>query len=84
MNLNDFILSLDDHSFRALTSACLDRVQSDRATTLVLTYNERLLAERGDRIPAIKSVKQRLNLGLKEAKDLVNEQVPYQNKKWLE
>ncbi len=76
MDLREFVLSLDSDAFRALTSACLDRVESDRTGASSLTYKERLLAERGDRIHAVKAVKQRLNISLKEASDLVKEQVP--------
>lgn len=38
-----------------------------------LAYAEKMLCALGKKIPAIKSVRERTNLGLKEAKDLVDD-----------
>jgi ribosomal protein L7/L12 len=54
----------------------LDQMLADRAArgTAILTLEEQGLAQSsGGIIPAIKAVRARLNIGLKEAKDLVDD-----------
>jgi ribosomal protein L7/L12 len=74
MNLYEFVENLNDRSFRVLMDACVARLQNDKPHASMLEV-ERHLAEY-NRIQAIKAVRARLNLGLKEAKDLVDREVP--------
>lgn len=75
MDLGDFVECLDDGAFRALMDACIVRLQNTRTVAVSLIDVERELAKH-NRIQAIKSVCGRLGLGLKEAKDLVDREVP--------
>ena len=81
MNLSDFVSSLSPSAFRALMEACLLRMQNDLRNPLEgeqLLYSEQELCRLGKRIQAIKSVRGRLGLGLKEAKELVDRLCPKQ------
>lgn len=73
MHLEDFVNGLDDGAFRSLMDACVCRLQS--APRLTLTEAERELASL-QKIKAIKCVRQRLGIGLKDAKDLVDREAP--------
>ncbi len=74
MYLEDFVNGLSDSAFRALMDACIVRLQKHTPDITMLEV-ERQLAKHS-RIHAIKSVRNRLHLGLKEAKDLVGREVP--------
>jgi len=74
MYLEDFVNGLSDSAFRALMDACIVRLQKHTPDITMLEV-ERVLAKHS-RIQAIKSVRNRLHLGLKEAKDLVDREVP--------
>lgn len=76
MDLKTFVDGLDASAFRALMDACIVRLQSGISGVPMLTEAERMLASHS-RIKAIKSVRNRLGLGLKEAKDLVEREVPH-------
>lgn len=78
MDLREFVGNLDDRSFRILMDACVARLQNSRTRGHMLEV-ERHLAEY-NRIQAIKAVRTRLNLGLKEAKDLVDREAPKSEK----
>ena len=72
MDLEQFIENLDHVSFRSLMDACIVRLQQQQAQSNELNYAERKLVEFGKRLPAIKSVKDRLMLSLMDAKKLVD------------
>ena len=77
MDLKEFVDGLSNFAFRALMDACIIRIDNHTTQLPVMLEIERDLAV-NDRIKAIKYVKTRLNLGLKEAKDLVDKEVPHQ------
>lgn len=76
MELRDFVRDLSDRAFYELMMACMDRI-ADRTRPIQircadrLTETERFAMESNRKILAIKSVRERLGLGLKEAKDFV-------------
>jgi ribosomal protein L7/L12 len=81
MYLDEFVKSLSDGAFRALMDACIVRLSEQRTVAITMLQVERDLAEHS-RIRAIKSVRARLGLGLKEAKDLVDREVPQKPKEY--
>lgn len=76
MLLQEFVDSLSAQAFRGLMDACIVRLEKENKAAMaakqVLTYAEQRLVELGEKISVIKSVKDRLGLDLRGAKDLVD------------
>jgi len=74
MDLYSFVMNLPPPEFEALTNACINRLT--RLTGPTLTAGELHLCSKGERIRAIKSVRDRTGMNLKGCKDLVDKGYP--------
>lgn len=71
----DFVNELPDESIPTLMRVVADRIEQQRkgrVAPLLMTPDEKAMLASGDKIGAIKQVRWRTGLGLKEAKDLVD------------
>jgi hypothetical protein len=71
----DFVNDLPDESVPTLMRVIADRLEQQRkgrVAPLLLTPDEKAMVASGDKIGAIKAVRWRTSLGLKESKDLVD------------
>ena len=78
MDLYSFVMNLPTPEVKALTEACVNRLE--RHTRMVdadhMTSGERLLCSKGERIKAVKSIKERTGLGLAESKAIMDKEYP--------
>jgi len=80
IDLHTFVADLPDGTFEELFEACMPRLTAMKNAACNkplwnghLTSAEKFAMDQGRKITAIKSVRERLGLGLKEAKEFVEE-----------
>ena len=78
MDISTLVSNLPAPAFKAMLEACVERLVSS-SDEKRMTNGEKELCAHGERIKAIKSVRNRLGVGLKEAKDIVDVDYPKPN-----
>lgn len=75
MDLTTLVRTLEPHVFRILLNACADRLSQQALEVPLMTHAEKELAT-VSRIKAIRCVRGRVGLGIMEAKEVVDREVP--------
>lgn len=78
MEIKTLIANLPSPEFKAVMEACIERLLSSSENTR-LTAMEKQMCAVGERIKCVKSIRERLGVGLKEAKDIMDREYPKPN-----